>query len=170
MTNALKTLPSIGSGLSLLAGAAGGLIVLTATIPAHSAELPTTFLGAWTKSIGDTVVDGINVSARSYHEPGYNCKINSIDVKNDVSPPDRIYVVDMACAGDGPNPHAQRVREIWALPGRSAARGGPHRRQRQAHTRRYWRGWRSATHRAARRRFRSRIDTGRTGGVIGGSE
>ncbi len=32
------------------------------------------------------------------------------------------------------------------------------------------RGCRRAAHRAARRRFWSRMDTGRTGGVIGGSE
>src|SRR5260370_3935120 len=53
------------------------------------------------------------------------------------------------------------------------ARGAPHRGQRQAHPRRYmahWGGWRSATHRAALRRFRSRMATGRTGDVIGGSE
>ena len=57
--------------------------------------------------------------------------------------------------------------------GRSRGGGGAHRGKRQAHPRRYmahWRGWRSATHRAAPRRFRSRMDTGRTGGVIGGSE
>jgi hypothetical protein len=87
--------------------------LIVAGAVAHNAELKKRPVR--TKGNGDTLVDGINVGPRSYHEPGYNCKINSIEVKSDVGLPDRVYIVDMACAGDGPSPRAQRVREIWAL-------------------------------------------------------
>lgn len=91
-------------------------LVLSSTIPARAADMPTKFLGGWTTGNDGALVDGINISARSYREPGFNCDIKSINVKNDAgNSRDRDYIVDMVCAGDRPNPDAQRVHEIWAL-------------------------------------------------------
>jgi len=87
---------------------------------AHAAELPKSFLGDWTNQDGSSEheVTGIHVDAKTYHEPGYNCDIRSITAKNDAATSTRtlVYLIDMACSGDGENPgRPKRIREIWAL-------------------------------------------------------
>lgn len=90
------------------------------TGPAGAADLPKSLLGDWTNRDGSSEheVTGIHVGPRTYHEPGYNCTIRSISAKNDAATSARtlVYLIDMACSGDGENPgRAKRVREIWAL-------------------------------------------------------
>lgn len=99
-----------------------GLIVAMLALPiggARAAELPKSFLGDWTNNDGSSEheVTGIHVDARTYHEPGYNCDLRSVTAKNDAATSGRtpVYLIDMTCAGDEENPHAKRVREIWAL-------------------------------------------------------
>jgi hypothetical protein len=97
--------------LALLSFAAG---------PARAADLPKSFLGGWANHDGSSEheVTGIHVGPRTYHEPGYNCDFRSITAKHDAatSPPTLVYLVQMACTGDGENPgRPTRVREIWAL-------------------------------------------------------
>src|SRR5579871_5809337 len=87
---------------------------------AQAADLPKSFLGDWTNRDGSSEheVTGIHVGPRTYHEPGYNCDIRSITAKNDAATSQHtlVYLVDMACSGDGENPgRPQRIREIWAL-------------------------------------------------------
>jgi len=87
---------------------------------AHAAELPKSFLGDWTNQDGSSEheVTGIHVGPKTYHEPGYNCDIRSITAKNDAAASTRtlVYLIDMACSGDGENPgRPKRIREIWAL-------------------------------------------------------
>ena len=90
------------------------------TGPARAADLPKSFLGDWANHDGSSEheVTGIHVGARTYHEPGYNCDFRSISAKNDAATSTHtpVYLVEMACTGDGEKPgRPQRVREIWAL-------------------------------------------------------
>src|ERR1700730_11533100 len=86
---------------------------------AHTADLPKSFLGSWLNNDGAAQfeVSCISVSARSYHEPGYNCDIKSITAKDEAGSINRVrvYILEMLCIGDGESPGpSQRVREVWA--------------------------------------------------------
>lgn len=94
------------------------ILALLSGMPAKAAELPKAFLGNWTNNDSEIEVTGIYVGPRTYHEPGYNCDIKSITAKNDAATITRtlLFIIDMACVGDGENPGpARSVREIWAL-------------------------------------------------------
>lgn len=87
---------------------------------ARAADLPKSFIGEWANRDGSSEheVTGIHLGPRTYHEPGYNCDIRSITAKNDAATSARslVYLIDMACSGDGENPgRPKRVQEIWAL-------------------------------------------------------
>jgi hypothetical protein len=81
--------------------------------------LPKSFLGSWiNKRDGKAYpVEGINIDARTYHEPGYDCRINRVRKVQDAADSDaRAYVIDMTCADDGAAPGpAEKVHQIWAL-------------------------------------------------------
>lgn len=94
-------------------------LALLSVTPVRASELPKMFLGNWANNdIGDIEVTGIYIGARTYHEPGYNCNIGSVQVKDEAGSFNRgsVYIVDMTCAGDGEGPsRAKKVREVWAL-------------------------------------------------------
>ena len=87
--------------------------------PAYSAELPNSFLGTWVLNdgAGEFEITGIYIGPKTYHEPGYNCDIKTIAAKPEAGSINRgrVYILEMSCSGDGPNPRRQRVREQWAL-------------------------------------------------------
>jgi len=100
----------------------GLALVVTASLvtSAHAAELPSTFLGSWTNKDGASQheVTGIAIAKRTYHEPGYNCKIRSVVAKEEAGSIGRgkVYIVELSCEDDGENPgKPSRVREVWAL-------------------------------------------------------
>ena len=82
--------------------------------------LPRDFLGSWIKKTNGTegmVINGIWIGQRSYHETGYNCKVNRVASAGDsADSDDRVYVVNMTCQNDGYQPPpAEQVHEVWAL-------------------------------------------------------
>jgi hypothetical protein len=84
---------------------------------AHVTRLPEAYLGDWSSDdMGGIEVTGIGITQSSYHEPGYNCDIRSIQPKNEASTGSPVYLVDMRCSmdGEGSGP-PQSVREVWAL-------------------------------------------------------
>jgi hypothetical protein len=96
------------------------ILALLFSIPARAADLPKPFIGSWTNNDGSSEfeVAGIYVGPKTYHEPGYNCNIRSVSAKKDAATitSTLVYVVEMACMGDGANPGpSTTVREIWAL-------------------------------------------------------
>jgi hypothetical protein len=95
-------------------------LAVVSTAAVHAAELPKEFLGGWKNNDGSNEfeVTGISIGARTYHEPGYNCDIKSVGVKKDptTGAQVRLYVVEMACAGESEKPERpKRVHEVWAL-------------------------------------------------------
>ncbi|TQF30015.1 hypothetical protein UNPA324_10560 [Bradyrhizobium sp. UNPA324] len=82
---------------------------------AHAAQLPEAYLGDWSSDdVGDLEITGIVITPRTYHEPGYNCDIRSVQQKSEATPGRPVYLVEMRCSGEGPE-RPQLVRELWAL-------------------------------------------------------
>lgn len=94
--------------------AATTVIVLTVTV-VNAAELPKAFQGDWQRDEPNNIeITGISVGERTYHEPGYNCDVRSVQLKSDLASGTPIYFVEMRCAGEGPD-RPQLVREVWAM-------------------------------------------------------
>lgn len=97
------------------------LVLVTGNFVLHADEVPPAFLGSWMRQTGGgtggNTVTGISVTAKSYHEPGYNCDIGRMKKSEDTADATAyVYIVEMKCTGDGERPGpAQRVREVWAL-------------------------------------------------------
>jgi hypothetical protein len=96
-------------------GAFGWVEVTSIMAITHAAQLPEAYLGDWSSDdMGDIEITGIAITQRTYHEPGYNCDIRSVQPKSEATPGRPVYLVEMRCSGERPE-RAQLVREVWAL-------------------------------------------------------
>lgn len=98
-------------------GAFGWVAISSIRGVARAAQLPEAYLGDWSSGdMGEIEITGIGISQRTYHEPGYNCDIQSVEPKSEATSGRPVYLVEMRCSGDGEGPqHPQLVRELWAL-------------------------------------------------------
>lgn len=80
--------------------------------------MPEAYLGNWTSDDnGDVEITGIVIGPHTYHEPGSNCDIRSVQQRAEAGTVGRgpVYLVEMRCAGEGPPSRGKLVREVWAL-------------------------------------------------------
>jgi hypothetical protein len=102
----------------LLAGTT--VAVVASGAQAWADSLPKEFLGHWQWTQGsknDELFVGVNISQKTYYEPGTNCDITRVKrSKNEADSDLPIFLVDMLCSGDGANlGRPQRVHEVWSL-------------------------------------------------------
>jgi hypothetical protein len=104
-------------GMIMGHGTFGWVEITSIMALAHAARLPDTYLGGWASTdTGGIEITGIEITQRHYHEPGYNCDVQSIQPKSDASTGSPVYLVDMRCSGDGEGSGPpQSVREVWGL-------------------------------------------------------
>jgi hypothetical protein len=86
--------------------------------------------------MGDIEVTGIGITQGSYHEPGYNCDIRSVQPKSEATPGLPVYLVEMRCSGGWRRARAPSIgpRGLGATEG-----------EQQRHPRYCWRGWRNVS-------------------------
>jgi hypothetical protein len=97
-------------------GAFGWVEISSIKGMAHAAQLPEAYLGDWSSDdMGESEITGIDITRRTYLEPGYKCHIRSVEPKSEATPGRPVYLVEMRCSGEGPGERPQLVRELWAL-------------------------------------------------------
>jgi hypothetical protein len=100
---------------------AAALIAALAGTAQAAAQLIAAFEGNWyhATSINNGTAEqassvSASISADTFHEPGYNCRIKSVHQAKDAADDDLpIYQVDMVCGGE--LERAYPVKSTWAI-------------------------------------------------------